>query len=88
MLLQIEIPLSSNQSREAPASASGSPAKSSAPGDVDVLPDYLPEDEDDGECTPEDDPRSAVATTGVALKEAATSLFSAAASLLQQSFYW
>lgn len=46
------------------------------------LPDYLPEEE-----TPVKDAASAVAASS-SFKEAASSFISAAANLLQNSFYW
>ena len=91
---QIKIPLSkaikknSPKSKVTPNSPDSKKTKEGGDGsDSEALPDYLPEDDDD-ECKPENDPKSAVAPTGAAFKEAASSLFSAAASLLQQSFYW
>ena len=90
---QIRIPLSNpNTTKESGGGEGSSPGGSGRPGDAvsdSELPEYLPEDEDDsGECTPDQDPSTALAPAGVAFKDAASSLFSAAASLLQQSFYW
>ena len=63
-----------------PPTASPTPTEGS-------LPEYLPEEDEDFSPTP-NDPRSAVATTGAAIKDAASTMFSAAASLLTKSFYW
>jgi len=74
---EVHIPLTST-----PRSPSDPPPSES---ETEPLPDYLPEEDDD--CQPTDDPNSAVSTTG-AIKEAASSLFSAAASYISSSFYW